>query len=247
MARWWALTRLMSRPSNHTDPDDNGRKFLFGPAAFTTGGKAYLAIGSGDREHPLQTQYPFTDVVNRFYVYKDDLAVTAVDAAAIDLDGATMTNLTANTSCDDPPLLPNSTGRGWYMKLNQYGPGEQTVTSALIAGGMVNFSTNRPITNPNACSASLGEARGYSVNLFNASGGVGVSDSCGGLRSGVFAGGGLPPSPVQATVPINGRNVTVCIGCANENTGNSVIGANKVKFLVQPKRKRIYSYIKGDN
>ena len=229
------------------NPDDNGRKFLFGPAAFTTGGKAYLAIGSGDREHPLQTHYPFSDVVNRFYVYKDDLAVTAADAAAVDLDGATMTNLTANTGCDDPPLLPNSTGKGWYMKLNQYGQGEQTVTAALIAGGMVNFSTNRPLTNPNACSASLGEARGYSVNLFNASGGVGVSDSCGGVRSGVFAGGGLPPSPVQATVPINGRNVTVCIGCASENTGNSVIGANKVKFLVQPKRKRIYSYIKGDN
>lgn len=228
------------------DPNDNGRKFLFGPAVFTNGGKAYLALGSGDREHPLQSQYPFNNVVNRFYVYKDDLSVTAIDATPVNLD--TMKNLTTPTTCSDPSVLPDSADIGWFMNLNQYGQGEQTVTSALIAGGMVNFSTNRPVNNPNSCNAQLGEARGYAVNLFNASGGVGVSDACGGPRSGVFAGGGLPPSPVQAIVPINGKNVAVCIGCPTESgNGNSVIDPSPLKYLVQPKRKRIYSYIRGDN
>jgi hypothetical protein len=229
------------------DSSDNGRKFLFAPAAFVTGTKVYLAIGSGDREHPLQTQYPYTDVVNRFYVYKDDLTINAVSADAVNLDGASMRGLTSNTTCDDPPLLPTSTDKGWYMKLNQNGQGEQTVTSALIAGGMVSFSTNRPLTSTTACTPLLGEARGYSVNLFTRSGGIGVSDTCGGASSGVFAGGGLPPSPVQATVPVGNGRFTICIGCATELTGNSVINSSKVKFLVQPKRKKIYSNIKTDN
>src|SRR5260370_25365595 len=61
-----------------------GRKFLFAPALLAApatlpaapGGQVYLALGSGDREHPLQSEYPFTTIavnVNRFYVYKDYL------------------------------------------------------------------------------------------------------------------------------------------------------------------------------
>jgi Tfp pilus tip-associated adhesin PilY1 len=224
---------------------DSGRKFLYGPAVYVVNGKAYLAIGSGDREHPLISHYPYTSVVNRFFVFKDDLSIVSTSTTALNLDA--MTDLTSNTSCDQTPILPTSSSNGWYMKLNQYGAGEQTVTSALIAGGMVYFSTNRPVAATNSCAPLLGEARGYAVNLFTRSGGIGVADACGGASSGIFTGGGLPPSPVQATVPVDGKNVTVCIGCASEATGNSVIDSNKVKFLVQPKRKRIYSNAKTDN
>jgi hypothetical protein len=229
----------------NAEATDSGRKFLYGPAVYVVNGKAYLAIGSGDREHPLISHYPYTSVVNRFFVFKDDLATVATSTTPLNLDA--MTNLTSNTSCDQTPILPTSASNGWYMKLNQYGTGEQTVTSALIAGGMVYFSTNRPVANTNSCGPLLGEARGYAVNLFSRSGGIGVPDACGGTSSGIFTGGGLPPSPVQATVPVDGKNVTVCIGCASEATGNSVIDSNKVKFLVQPKRKRIYSNAKTDN
>ncbi|NEX60293.1 pilus assembly protein [Noviherbaspirillum galbum] len=224
---------------------DNGRKFLYGPAAYAVAGKVYLAIGSGDREHPLQQHYPYSDVVNRFFVFKDDLSIVATSTAALNLDA--MTDLTTNTTCDQTPILPTSASNGWYMKLNQNGQGEQTVTSALIAGGMVYFSTNRPVPAGASCSAQLGEARGYAVNLFTRSGGIGTPDACGGASSGIFTGGGLPPSPVQATVPVGGKNVTVCIGCASQVTGNSVIDSSKVKFLVQPKRRRIYSNAKTDN
>jgi hypothetical protein len=240
-ARWFGRRVAYT----NADSTDNGRKFLYGPAAYVVNGKVYLAIGSGDREHPLISHYPFTSVVNRFFVFKDDLSVVSTSTAALNLDS--MTDLTSNTSCSDTPILPTSSSNGWYMKLNQYGAGEQTVTSALIAGGMVYFSTNRPVTSTAACTPLLGEARGYAVNLFNRSGGIGVTEACGGASSGIFTGGGLPPSPVQATVPVNGKNVTVCIGCASEPTGNSVIDSNKVKFLVQPKRKRIYSNAKTDN
>ena len=120
-----------------------GRKFLFGPALLPTKDGIYLAIGSGDREHPLIDNYPYdypaAGVLNRFYVVIDDPSETD----AVDLDQ--MTDFTIPTDCYDPGVLPGSDKKGWFIDLNAYGKGEQTVTSALIAGGMVTFSTNRPV------------------------------------------------------------------------------------------------------
>jgi hypothetical protein len=223
-----------------------GRKFLFAPALFANSGKAYVAIGSGDREHPLLTDYPYTDVVNRFYVYKDDLASTS----ATDMDS--LENYT-NTTCNTAPILPSSTAKGWFKNLNQNGQGEQTVTSALIATGMVTFSTNRPLSTEASCSNSLGEARGYWVNLLNGSGAIGVDGLCGGAQSATFVGGGLPPSPVLArAVPINGRATTVVIGAVKKNSGkaigvNAVVGAQTSDPNIISRRTRTYSYATGDN
>ncbi|WP_151638702.1 pilus assembly protein [Noviherbaspirillum aerium] len=222
------------------------RKFLFAPAVLANKDKVYVAIGTGDREHPLGTQYPFREnVLNRFYVFKDDLASTTT---AADLDS--LANYTNSTSCSTPAVLPQSELKGWYMDLNQYGTGEQTVTTALIAGGMVTFSTNRPVPKAASCSASLGEARGYWVNLLNASGAVGVTGNCGGTRSSVFVGGGLPPSPVLAnSVPINKKNTTVVIG-ATRRTGSGAdisISPQEIKPIISSKRKRAYFHTKEDN
>src|SRR6202030_4199698 len=69
-----------------------GRKFLFAPALLSApatlpaapGGQVYLALGSGDREHPLQSEYPYpSNVVNRFYVYKDDLPQPGLPPAPV--------------------------------------------------------------------------------------------------------------------------------------------------------------------
>jgi Tfp pilus tip-associated adhesin PilY1 len=227
-----------------------GRKFLFAPALLAAAGKVYVALGSGDREHPLQSQYPYAGVVNRFYVYKDDLSAPPLTLAK-DMD--TMENYTAASSCATTPVLPASSLSGWFMDLNQYGQGEQVVTSALIASGMVTFSTNRPIA-PAAgtCSSSLGQARGYWVNLFNGSGAINVAGACGGERSSIFVGGGLPPSPVMASaVPIDGKSVSVVIGAVQKGgasaAGTSVaISPQRIRPTNQPKRKRAYTYVSGD-
>jgi Tfp pilus tip-associated adhesin PilY1 len=179
----------------------------------------------------------------------DDLAETST---ATDLDDTeVMHDYTSNTTCNTAPVLPTTaTWKGWFMDLNQYGKGEQTVTSALIAGGMVTFSTNRPTTTTAACSTSLGEARGYWVNLLNGSGAIGVSGNCGGSRSSIFVGGGLPPSPVLATaVPINGRATTVVIGAVQRGTtGTNVsISPQRLKPVISSKRKRTYSYSNQEN
>jgi len=226
-----------------------GRKFLFAPAVLPApGGKVYLALGSGDREHPLQMQYPFANVLNRFYVYLDD--TSSISASATNLDDTNLMNdFTTGTSCSVTGVLPGSSTKGWFMNLNQYGQGEQTVTSALIAAGMVTFSTNRPIPpQAGSCSTMLGQARGYWVNLFNASGAIGVTGSCGGDRSGTFVGGGLPPSPMFGTVPVDGQPTSVILGAVQRDGGaSSPISPQRVLPTIVPKRKAVYWKSSGTN
>ncbi|HAT32628.1 MAG TPA: hypothetical protein DCW29_17840 [Janthinobacterium sp.] len=219
-----------------------GRKFFFAPALLPApGGKVYLALGSGDREHPLQSQYPYLDVTNRFYVYRDDLSATSAN----NLDEpALMSNFSGATTCATVGVLPSSTPKGWFMDLNQNGPGEQTVTSAAIIGGMVVFSTNRPVPpSAGSCTTTLGEARGYWVNLFNASGAIDTTQSCGTStpRSSVFVGGGLPPSPVTGIVTINGKPTSVIIGASQKNGGASTsISPQQISPPIPMNRKTIY-------
>jgi Tfp pilus tip-associated adhesin PilY1 len=230
------------------------RKFLFSPALLFNSGKVYVALGSGDREHPLSSNYPYTTpVVNRFYVYKDDLSLT-VTATNLD-DTTVMMDKTTDAGCNDAnALLPTSAKKGWFMNLTggTQPPaaalaGEQTVTSAVIAGGMVTFSTNRPIpSSAGSCSTVLGEARGYFVNVLTGSGAIAVAGSCGGTRSGVFAGGGLPPSPVVGTLPIGGVQRTVVIGAIQKSgAGSSPIGSQWLQPPISRTRKGVYWYTPG--
>ena len=233
----------------------SGRKFLFAPSLLAApGNQVYVAIGSGDREHPLQAQYPYSQVCdashtncNRFYVFKDSLASTS----ALWLDDPTqMNDFTASTSCSTPGALPMSPTKGWFMNLNQNGQGEQTVTSSVIAAGMVAFSTNRPIPqNVGSCATTLGAAYGYWVNLFNASGGIGATAAaCGGVRDTQFVGGGLPPSPVIASVPVNGQVVEAVIGAAQLSGGTSCgICPQQVKPAIVPTRRTIFWKGSGEN
>jgi len=123
------------------------------------------------------------------------------------------------------------------------GTGEQTITSALIAAGMVTFNTNRP-TPPSAasCTNPLGESRGYWVNLLNASGGIGTTNaSCGGDRSTPFVGGGLTPSPTIATVLIDGKATTVVVGAAQRSGGaSSGIAPQRITPLITSRRRIVY-------
>jgi hypothetical protein len=228
-----------------------GRKFLFGPGLFPTGTSTYVAVVSGDREHPLITNYPYTNVTNRAYVYKDDLTSTTCTTTpcGVDLDGNAMLNVTATTdsTCSSTTLLSDTSKKGWFMDLNQ---GEQGVTSAVIVGGMVTFSTNRPLSSALSCSTRLGEARGYFVNLFNGSGAIGTANNaaCGGSRSSTFAGGGLPPSPVIGIVPIDGVPTAVLIGAVQrDGSSSSPIKPEKIVPPISQTRTRTYKYIKGDN
>lgn len=231
-----------------------GRKFLYPPALLQVNTQMYVALGSGDREHPLNSHYPLTTpVLNRFYVYLDDLTVAAsASAASINLDSdSRMQDYSSSSTqiCGVSGVTPGSGLKGWFMDLTgdpDSGPalpGEQTVTSALIAAGMVAFNTNRALTgSTNTCVNPLGEARGYWVNLINASGAIGTgSATCGGDRSSVFVGGGLMPSPTMATVEIDGKTETVAIGASQRSGGaSSGIAPQAVKPAIKSKRRAVY-------
>jgi type IV pilus assembly protein PilY1 len=224
-----------------------GRKFLYPPSLLRVASKMYVALGTGDRERPLLGNYPVTTrVINRFYVLLDDLANRDAAATPTNLDtDPGMKNYTtvASTSCDEGGVTPTSGLKGWFMSL---GPndGEQVVTSALIAAGMVAFNTNRAVSSAEqaVCRAPLGEARGYWLNLVNASGAIAAGNkTCGGDRSSVFVGGGLTPSPTLARVVIGSRVTTVAIGAANRDGGVSVpIDPQEVKPVISSRRKTIY-------
>ena len=224
------------------------RKFLFGPAVLSVGDKVYLAVGSGDRERPLINNYPYTEQVqNRFYSVVDSFATIGLP---VNLDGPTMMNFTAATDCNTTLAAGKN---GWFMDLAA-GRGEQSVTGAVIFGGIIFFSTNRPTPpTPGSCATNLGEARGYAVNLLNASGVIGTGALCGGTRSGVFTGGGLPPSPVVGTVPVTdpatgiSKPTSVIIGGIDLKTGSgSAIAAQAPPPPIQQIRSRVFWYPHGD-
>ncbi|MGE3349744.1 MAG: pilus assembly protein [Ramlibacter sp.] len=219
-----------------------GRKFLYPPALLNVPGKMYVALGTGDREHPLNTHYPYsTPVTNRFYVFLDDLSVlptSTTPAVAMDSDGAVKDYTTA-PACAEAGVTPGSGLKGWRMDLT--GRGEQSITSALIAGGLVTFNTNRATPSAGTCSASLGESRGYWMNLLNSTGTIGTTGLCGGDRSSAFIGGGLTPSPTLATVEINGKPTTVVIGSVQRTGGaSSGIAPQRVKPSISSRRRFIF-------
>ncbi|MBF8271743.1 MAG: hypothetical protein HW380_848 [Magnetococcales bacterium] len=227
-----------------------GRKFLFAPAALLNNSKVFLALGSGDREHPLSTHYPYTTPIqNRFYVFIDDPITDNQLATPYNLDddtAGTMTDFSDPTGCTTSAIVSDPDSHGWFIDLcgetdpcpatsTSSNRGEQTVTPAVIAGGVIFFSTNRPTPEETAtCSANLGEARGYAVNLVTASGVVGTTNrQCGGNRSGTFIGGGLAPPPVVARVPVSTDSGTKTVsalfgGIQMDNSPSSIVGVQEI-------------------
>jgi type IV pilus assembly protein PilY1 len=253
-AAGWTITKIGQASSSA------GRKFLFSPAALPAANKVYLTLASGDRERPLLTNYPYpatagAGVLNRAYMLVDAFATTGLPVAMDDT--TVMEDYSAGSTCSTPTAEANNK-KGWFINLNASASsstgnvGEQGVTSSLIFAGLVFFSTNRPVPTPaGACAQNLGEARGYALNLLNASGAADTQNICGGSRSQVFIGGGLPPSPVTGTVPVDVGNstqdTTICIGCVQRDGGAScAICGQKVKPTITQRRSRLYWYSDGD-
>jgi Tfp pilus tip-associated adhesin PilY1 len=217
----------------------SGRKFLFGPTLFFNRNKVYVGLGSGDREHPLMSQYPYTSRVNnRFYLFIDDPSLAD---NYLDLDGQSMADASIDgvgddgattgqaATCATSAVLAGTSAAlsGWYLPLTAHGVGEQVVTPAVIVSGQITWGTNRPIAPTiGTCTNTLGEARGYLVDLVNGSGAIGTSGVCGGATSTAYAGGGLPIPPdinVTRVTDNDGKQVYIgtCIGCPPKSNGSA--------------------------
>jgi len=176
-----------------------GRKFLHQPDVVFGSLFDSILIGSGDREHPLDTS-----VNDRFYMFKDP--ETDNSGTTLDITEATLYDATNDlTSTANAAALESADG--WLIRLDA---GEKVTGSAVTVGGITFFNTNRPTAlEPGACTGNLGEARRYAVNFENATAATPSVFTTGDVlptsKFEVMVGGGLPPSPIPGVVVIDGQ------------------------------------------
>ena len=189
----WVIEKIASLP-------DSQRRFYNSPVVGLFRGTVFVTIGSGDRERPLEVNYPYTaNVQNRFYVLSDspfadytaeDQAVGPYTRRVVDLEGATMYEVGTTQAVGEDD--------GWYLDLPDRG--EQVANPSVVAGGRVFFNTFQPGgTGGSLCELPLGIGTAYEVNLRNPQATQGVQ-----LQA--------PGFPVAGVI----ANVLVTEGCVTE-------------------------------
>lgn len=223
----WTIDKIATVPENE-------RRFYNAPTAGAFQGRVIVTVGSGDRERPLEINYPYVEEVqNRFYAFFDEPYKTFVanpvgdleadEATTVDLDGNTML---AVVEGDDEGSFTQEYN-GWYMDLSDRG--EQVANPSVIGGGKVFFNTFQPGGDTDGlCERPLGIGTGYEVSLFGPLFTEGEEIEAPGLPIPpaiftVLLPPGLPdcegvacPAPPanQCTSDADGcRVVTLCVGC----------------------------------
>ncbi|WP_433865239.1 pilus assembly protein [Ralstonia wenshanensis] len=236
----WTLTQfaVLGGAAN----SNNARKFFYAPDVVPVSGYNAVMAGTGDREHPLYSSSttPGTayNVVNRFYMVKDT-NTGSMPASWAPITEANLVDMSATSS------TYSGAGSGFFITLPN--PGEKVVNAPLTAGYTF-FGTNSPaIPTAGTCYPNLGIARAYSINFLT---GAGQTSA----RSVVLDGGGFPPSPVLARVPVdNGDGTTsqytVVIGGGNQTGaggGGSALQAHQITISGTGKRKRTFWFSETD-
>ncbi len=193
------------------------RKFLYAPEVVVTSRYNTILVGSGDREHP-KAPPEGKDVNDGFFVVMDKpgdatwLAVESTNCGGAGLIcKASLLEILPEGA--NPTAVQLSAKKGWYLAFGTDAGGvvhddEQVVTSAIVIGGVVYFSTYTPTASTQEpCGPNLGTARAYAVNFLTAASPDGTT-----TRFGELTGGGLAPSPVGGIVAIGGKLYPFVIG-----------------------------------
>jgi len=208
----WRIKRIASLGCSSISSASCSRKFLHAPEVVVGANSNAVLVGSGNRERPLLVNAA-TTVDNAFFMITDD---RSAEQALITTDNLVSVNPDTGVGTD-PVSTPN---KGWQLV---FGSGthdqEQVVTSAVVVAGVAYFSTHTP---PLPSSCDLGKARGYGVNYLDG------SSPDGGPLFNVFAGGGLPPSPVAGVVSLTLSNED---GTVNVDADGNPVTAN-VPFII---------------
>ena len=203
--RPWVIEKLGFVPSYTSGGTTVQPRFYNSPTAAVLpggGGKMGVIIGTGDRERPLEANYPFADdVQNKMYFLIDDPFQDYSEQVAesppgswtkvsIDLEGGTMFNVETATFAVGESLQNFD---GWFFDLPDANVGEQVANPAVFGGSKVFFNTFQP-GGPSVgiCSEPIGIARGYGIDWLNPEPVIGTE----------IAGGGLPIPPIIATTTI---------------------------------------------
>lgn len=229
------------------------RKFLYAPEVVVTSQYNAVLVGSGDREHPL-TPPADKDVNDAFFMVEDKPSnATWLTDEAANCGGVnaicTASLLAIAPEGDNPTSAQLAAHKGWYLAFGTDAGGivhddEQVVTSALVVGGVVYFSTYTPTASTaELCGPNLGTARAYAVNFVTAASPDGTT-----TRFGELAGGGLAPSPVGGLVDIGGKLYPFVIGGRQLGGGggggaSSGLEAQNAGLVVSGVRSRTHWYI----
>lgn len=147
-------------------PESSGRKFFYKPSVAVENDFNMVAIGSGDREHPLNTA-----VVDRMYMIKDKGQTTAgnigegnlIDVTANELQGAETSVAKQNEILAS---LNSAANYGWMVQLSS-NSGEKVLAPPMILNKVAYFSTYSPNTTVavDPCApGNLGVSRLYALN-----------------------------------------------------------------------------------
>lgn len=205
---------------------------------------AYDAViaGTGDREHPLLINTAAADKQNRIFMLRDITGNDGSGLTTIVRGKLVNATNTAYTGLEQDSSDGTTTNKGYYIDLLD---GEKVVNAPLTVAGSTYFGTNQP-TSSTSCSGNLGIARGYKLNPLT-----------GTKTSVIFAGGGLPPSPVAGVVSvtvtgettpslvpfiIGGGGDPACVGA----DCSSALGGSKPTINVPTSRTRTYWYQEVD-
>lgn len=174
-----------------------------------------VAVGSGWREHPLDTV-----VVDQFYnfqtvdIYNAPASYTTLTAS--NLYDATANLIGEGSSSDQTTATAQlAAASGWYITLS--GVGEKVLAPSITINNQILFTTYLPTGTTSGCQAALGSGRVYLVNVADATPVLNL-DQIGsptsltkGDRYVSLARGGIPPSPTPF-FPDNGASPIVLIG-----------------------------------
>jgi len=156
-----------------THPIETTRRFYSAPdvSFLSQGGRTWLniALGSGYRGHPLNTQ-----VQDRFYSLRDHLPFARLTQAQY--DAATVlteadTTLIDITDTITPTIPPGAAG--WRLDLKRPSgswTGEKSLSEARTIENMIQFTTYEPNSSStpasNSCSPGFGTNRLYTISAF---------------------------------------------------------------------------------
>ena len=213
----WSGSKIFDAPS------DGQYKFFYAPDVVRQGFQYTLDennmysifdlvyIGTGDRAHPNEKT-----TVNRFYCIKNrenDTVLSEADTAFMDVT----TYSTAYSNASQLNFLKSYNCNGWYIRLGyenntKVRTGEKVVSSPLVFGGIVFFTTFVPAGEASAddmCAISgVGEGRLYAVDYltgeaieafnFNEKNDIDGNVVLDETDRSMSLGGGLPTAPVLA-------------------------------------------------
>jgi type IV pilus assembly protein PilY1 len=174
----WTGERIFIANDATLNGTDIGRKVFYKGTATLRGGDTYIYIGTGDREHALNTA-----VVDRLYVIRDremiydtekeefvkNSAYPVYESRLVDVTDYTYSQEDLEKlSAGNEYSFGGVTYYGWFVRLNETDhDGEKVLASPKVLNNIVLYTTYQPATTASSdpCVGQLGTGRLYALDV----------------------------------------------------------------------------------